>query len=71
VAQGRADWGIAIESVAKLYGLGFLPLTPEHYDFLLVEARADRPAVAAFRAALRDPEVRARVAALGMAPAND
>jgi putative molybdopterin biosynthesis protein len=71
VAQGRADWGIAIESVAKLYGLGFLPLTPEHYDFLLVEARADRPAVAAFRAALRDPEVRARVAALGMAPTND
>src|SRR6516164_5452858 len=43
VAQGRADWGIAIESVAKLYGLGFLPLAPEHYDFLLVEARADRP----------------------------
>jgi len=70
VAQGRADWGIAIESVAKLYGLGFLPLTPEHYDFLLVEARADRPAVAAFLVALRDSEVRARVAALGMRVAD-
>jgi len=70
VAQGRADWGIAIESVAKLYGLGFLPLAPEHYDFLLVEARADRPAVAAFLVALRDSEVRARVAALGMRVAD-
>jgi putative molybdopterin biosynthesis protein len=70
VAQGRADWGIAIESVAGLYGLGFLPLMPEDYDFLLVEHRADRPSVAAFLAALRDPSVRARIAALGMRPAE-
>jgi putative molybdopterin biosynthesis protein len=70
VAQGRADWGIAIESVAGLYGLGFLPLMPEDYDFLLVEQRADRPAVAAFLAALRDPAVRQRIRALGMRPAD-
>ena len=69
VAQGRADWGIAIQSVASMYSLGFLPLTPEEYDFLLAEARTERPAVAAFLAALRDPEVRARIAALGMRPA--
>jgi putative molybdopterin biosynthesis protein len=68
VAQGRADWGIAIESVARMYGLAFLPLAPEDYDFLLVESRADRPAVRAFLAALRDPQVRARVEALGMRP---
>ena len=42
VAQGRADWGVAIEPVAKLYGLGFLPLAPEEYDFILVESRAQR-----------------------------
>ena len=71
VAQGRADWGIAIESVARLYGLGFLPLTPEHYDFLLVEKRRDRPAVKTFLAALRDPETRAAIRALGMRPAGD
>ncbi|MDI1343376.1 MAG: molybdopterin biosynthesis protein, partial [Pseudolabrys sp.] len=29
IAQGRADWGVAIEPVAKLYGLGFLPVAPE------------------------------------------
>ncbi|MCC6947524.1 MAG: molybdopterin biosynthesis protein [Bradyrhizobiaceae bacterium] len=69
VAQGRADWGVAIESVARLYGLGFLPLAPEHYDFLLVEARRDRPAVQAFLAALRNSKVREKIAALGMRPA--
>ena len=69
VAQGRADWGVAIEPVAAMYGLGFLQLSPENYDFLLVEARRERPAVAAFLAALADPAVRAQIAALGMVPA--
>jgi putative molybdopterin biosynthesis protein len=68
VAQGRADWGIAIQSVAGMYGLGFLQIAPEHYDFLIADARRDRPAVQAFLAALRDPAVRERIAALGMKP---
>jgi putative molybdopterin biosynthesis protein len=71
VAQGRADWGVAIESVAHLYGLGFLPLKPEQYDFLLVEKRRARPAVKAFLAALHDPETRAAIRALGMRPAGE
>jgi molybdopterin molybdotransferase/putative molybdopterin biosynthesis protein len=66
VAQGRADWGIAIESVARLYGLGFLALAPEHYDFLVVESRRAREPVQAFLAALADPATRARIRALGM-----
>jgi molybdopterin molybdotransferase/putative molybdopterin biosynthesis protein len=70
VAQGRADWGVAIEPVAKLYGLGFLPVAPEHYDFLLVETRRARPAVQAFLAALRDQTTRERIRALGMSPAD-
>ncbi|MCC6777214.1 MAG: molybdopterin biosynthesis protein [Hyphomicrobiales bacterium] len=70
VAQGRADWGIAIAPVAGLYGLGFIPIAPEDYDFLLVEARLERAAVRAFVAALRDAEVRSRIAALGMRPAD-
>jgi putative molybdopterin biosynthesis protein len=69
IAQGRADWGLAIEPVAKLYGLGFLAVAPEHYDFLLVERRRDRPAVQAFLAALRDTASRDRIRALGMEPA--
>jgi len=70
VAQGRADWGIAIGPVAQLYGLGFLAIAPEHYDFLLVESRRERPAVQAFLAALRDEDTRARIRALGMRPAD-
>ena len=70
VAQGRADWGIAISSVARMYGLAFLPIAPEDYDFLLVERRRDRPAVQAFLAALRDDAVREKIRALGMRPAE-
>ena len=66
VAQGRADWGLAIEPVAKLYGLGFLPVSPEHYDFLIVESRRERPALQAFFATLREEHVRARIRELGM-----
>jgi molybdopterin molybdotransferase/putative molybdopterin biosynthesis protein len=69
LARGSADWGVAIEPVARMYGLGFLPIAPEHYDFLLIDERRDRPAVQAFLAALRDDTVRARIRALGMEPA--
>jgi putative molybdopterin biosynthesis protein len=70
IAQHRADWGAAIEPVARMYGLSFLPISPEHYDFLLVEARRERPAVQAFLQALGDEATRARIRALGMEPAG-
>ena len=70
VAQGRADWGVAIATVARLYGLGFLPIAPEHYDFLLVDSHRERPAVQAFLKAMQEPETRARISALGMRPAD-
>ncbi|MGA7432738.1 MAG: substrate-binding domain-containing protein, partial [Xanthobacteraceae bacterium] len=69
IAQHRADWGVAIEPVVHMYGLSFLPIAPEHYDFLLVEARRERPAVQAFLQALRDEATRTRIRALGMEPA--
>ena len=70
IAQGRADWGLAIEPVAKLYGLGFLPVAPEHYDFLVADARRNRPAVQAFIDVLHDEATRGRIRALGMEPAE-
>jgi molybdopterin molybdotransferase/putative molybdopterin biosynthesis protein len=71
IAQSRADWGLAIEPVATLYGLAFLPVSPEHYDFLVVESRRARPAVQAFLTLLRDERTRERIRALGMEPAGD
>jgi putative molybdopterin biosynthesis protein len=67
VAQGRADWGVAIEWVARHAGLGFLPLGHEQYDFAVPKSRRDRPAVRAFRALLLDPAVRADLTQMGFA----
>jgi molybdenum cofactor synthesis domain-containing protein len=71
IAQGRADWGVAIEPVARAYHLGFLPLGEEHYDFALISARHERPGVAAFLAALREPAIHARLRELGFRPAAE
>lgn len=66
IEQGRADWGVGIAPVAKLYGLGFIPVAPEQYDFLVSNERRAWPAVQAFIDALRDPATRQRIEALGM-----
>jgi putative molybdopterin biosynthesis protein len=65
VAAGRADWGIAIDSVAARYGLGFIPVQDEHYDFLVPAGRLERPAVRLFRALLEDEAVRRELAERG------
>jgi putative molybdopterin biosynthesis protein len=65
VAQNRADWGIAIEPVARQYGLGFIPVQDEHYDFAIPKARWDNPAVRLFVEALADPSVREALTVLG------
>ncbi len=65
VAQGRADWGVAIRTVARQYGLGFLPLQAEHYDFVIPKNRAQRPPVLRFLALLGDPMLRAALCQLG------
>src|SRR5947208_4813392 len=59
VAQGRADWGVAIEPVARAAGLGFLFLCDEQYDFVVPRARRERPAVKAFLEVLNGCEGRA------------
>lgn len=68
VAQRRADWGVAIATVARQYELGFIPLQAEHYDFVLPRARRDRPAVERFLAVLADDELRGALRAHGFSP---
>ncbi len=65
VVQQRADWGVAIDTVASEYGLGFLYLRDEHYDLLIPHNRWDRPAVKLFRSLLDDPEIQQRLTQLG------
>jgi len=70
VAQGRADWGVAIENVAGPYGLGFLPLAEERYDFIVPAQRAGRAAVQAFLEVLAEPGTREALREAGFAPAD-
>jgi putative molybdopterin biosynthesis protein len=66
IAQGRADWGVTIESVARRAGLAFRPLREEHYDFAVPADRWDRPAVVALRRLLEPGSpLRAALAAEG------
>ncbi len=69
VAQHRADWGMTIAPVAHASGLGFIPLAEEHYDFALVTARKQRPAVQAFFEALASQHCRDALAQAGFRPA--
>jgi len=55
VAQGRADWGVTIDTVARGAGLEFRFLQDEEFDFAIPEERWDKPAVAALRGLLEDP----------------
>jgi putative molybdopterin biosynthesis protein len=68
VAQDRADWGVAIDTVARQYGLGFLPLQSERYDFVMPASRANRPAVRRFVDLLRSEAGRQMLRDLGFEP---
>jgi putative molybdopterin biosynthesis protein len=65
VAQGRADWGVAIESVARANGLGFLFYKDEQYDFVVPNGRRSRPAVVAFVALLSDESTKKNLEQMG------
>lgn len=67
VQQRRADWGIAIESVARQYELGFIPLQEEHYDFVVPRARLQRDPVRRFIALLGEPSMQETLSSLGFA----
>ena len=65
VRQGRADWGVAIDTVARQYGLGFIAVLEEEYDFIVPKARLERPGVRAFCEVLADAAVREQLGQLG------
>ncbi len=68
LVQGRADWGMTLDTIARGAGLGFLPVQAEQYDFIVPRSRADRPGVVAFIALLTQASTREALAGLGMKP---
>ena len=71
VVQGRADWGVAIKTVADQAQLGFLPVTLEQYDFVIPRSRQQRPAVKRFMELLAAESTRHYLAELGMAQSRE
>ncbi|MCS7118791.1 MAG: molybdopterin biosynthesis protein [Archaeoglobaceae archaeon] len=56
VANGRADVGIGIKSVANLYDLDFIPIRNEEYDFLIPKDKIEKEVVKKFLAVLNSRE---------------
>ncbi len=65
VSRGSADWGVAIQTVAQMYDLAFIPLQEEHYDFAVPEDRQDSAAVRAFQELLQESDVRRELQEMG------
>jgi len=65
VEQGRADWGVTLDTVAASAGLEFHYLQDEQFDFAVPEARWHRPAVLALQELLDDPAALAKLRHLG------
>jgi putative molybdopterin biosynthesis protein len=68
VVQGRADWGMTLDTIAHNAGLGFRPVQAEQYDFIVPKSRANRPGLVAFRALLQQASTREVLIRLGMRP---
>ena len=74
IRQQRADWGVAIETVARQSttedvatsgDLGFLLVEDERFDFIVPMARVERPAVQAFIQLLSQDDVQRELCGLG------
>jgi len=70
ISQNRADWGIAIRSVAEDLGLGFYPIQDEEYDFILPKNRLERPEVALFLSLLQETDIQNKLAKFGLGTTN-
>jgi putative molybdopterin biosynthesis protein len=66
VVQGRADWGVTLDTVARGAELGFIAVQHEQYDFVVPRARADRPGVRALVELLANRSTRSVLTRLGM-----
>jgi putative molybdopterin biosynthesis protein len=65
IALRKADWGLAIETVARDYGLAFAFLQDEHYDFVIPADKLAQPAIQRFLDLLRSDVAREGLARLG------
>jgi putative molybdopterin biosynthesis protein len=65
IAEGAADAGLGIETVAISYGLGFVRLATEPYDLVIPAETWETPAIQALAAWLKSEDARNGIAGLG------
>jgi putative molybdopterin biosynthesis protein len=65
VADGSADCGLGIYAAARALGCDFVPLATEPYELAVNAEALDDPRIEALIAAMRDPDLRAAIDALG------
>ena len=66
VAQGRADWGITLDVLAKEHELDFVFLQDERFDLIVRDETLKRPAVVALREVLAMGETKELLRGVGM-----
>lgn len=71
IQQQRADWGVAIESVADDPDIGFLAIKDEHYDFMVADSNLQKKSVQVFIELLKDEAVQASLREIGMRTDNN
>ncbi|HSF29565.1 MAG TPA: molybdopterin biosynthesis protein [Candidatus Tectomicrobia bacterium] len=65
IALGKADWGLAIDTVAHDYQLAFSFMQDEHYDFVIPTDKLSQPAIQRFLELLRSDTARAGLTRVG------
>lgn len=70
IEQKRADWGVAIKSVAD-ENCGFIAIQDESYDFMIADAKLNKESVQMFIELLKDDAVRSSLAQIGIKADSD
>jgi putative molybdopterin biosynthesis protein len=65
IAAGNADAGLGIYAAAQIFGLDFIPIAEEEYDFLIKTDMMGLPQIQAFLEVLRSDGLRGKLEELG------
>jgi molybdate-binding protein/DNA-binding transcriptional regulator YhcF (GntR family) len=65
IAEGKANAGLGLDSAALAYGLDFVFLRRERYDFIVPAEQIAQPAMAALLSWLKSPLARSAITRLG------
>ncbi len=71
IKQGMADAGIGLRYVADIYDLDFIPITKEHYDFVVRKDRYDKKPLKEFIEFLKEPSTKEKINSLKGYEADD